>query len=113
MRLKAKGISCVYQELNIVSELSVTDNMFMGNYVTKGKRFLDYAYMDKRVREIMQDMNQDVDPETICAELGMGQRQMIEIGKAILLDAQVLILDEPTSSLGEKEVQELLRRSGC
>lgn len=106
---KAKGISCVYQELNIVTELPVVDNLFMGNYVRKNGGFLDYPYMNKRVYEIMKSMNQQVEPDVICAELGMGMRQMIEIGKAILLDAQVLILDEPTSSLGKKEVQELFR----
>ncbi|MGI6012609.1 MAG: sugar ABC transporter ATP-binding protein [Ruminococcus sp.] len=106
---RAAGISCVYQELNIVTELSVTDNMFMGNYVKKKSGFLDYTYMNRKVEEIMEGMNQSVDPNTLCVELGMGIRQMIEIGKAILLEAQVLILDEPTSSLGEKEVQELFR----
>lgn len=106
---KAEGISCVYQELNIVTELPAVDNLFMGNYVRKKSGFLDYTYMNKRVYEIMESMNQQVEPEAICAELGMGLRQMIEIGKAILLDAQVLILDEPTSSLGEKEVQELFK----
>lgn len=106
---RAAGIACVYQELNIVTELSVTDNMFMGNYVKKKSGFLDYSYMDQKVKEIMSGMNQTVNPSTLCAELGMGLRQMIEIGKAILLEARVLILDEPTSSLGEKEVQELFR----
>lgn len=105
---KEKGISCVYQELNIVTELSVTDNMFMGNYVKKNG-LLDYSFMNQRVNEVMDSMNQSVDANALCAELGMGYRQMIEIGKAILLNAQVLILDEPTSSLGEKETVELFK----
>lgn len=105
---KDEGISCVYQELNIVQELSVTDNMFMGNYIKKGA-LLDYPTMREKVNEIMDSMNQSVDPEALCGELGMGYQQMIEIGKAILMNAQVLILDEPTSSLGEKETQELFK----
>ncbi len=108
MEAKRKGIACVYQELNIVKDLSVTDNLFIGNYVKKG-RLLDYGYMNKRSREILQSMNQEVDPNTLCGELGMGVQQMVEIGKSILLDAKVLILDEPTSSLGEKETEELFR----
>ena len=108
MEAKQKGVACVYQELNIVKELSVTDNLFIGNYVKKGA-LLDYGYMNKRSTEILKSMNQDVNPNTLCGELGMGVQQMVEIGKSILLDAKVLILDEPTSSLGEKETEELFR----
>lgn len=106
---RAKGIACVYQELNIVKELPIVDNMFMGNYVKNKSGFLDYGYMKKKTEEIMESMGQKVSADEICGNLGMGQQQMIEIGRAILLDAQVIILDEPTSSLGEKEAEELFR----
>lgn len=106
---KESGIACVYQELNIVKELSITDNLFLGNYIKNKSGLLDYKYMDQKAAEILSSMNQHIDPNEICGNLGMGQQQMVEIGKAILLDAQVLILDEPTSSLGEKEAEELFR----
>ena len=105
---KHKGIACVYQELNIVREMSVADNLFLGNFRKKeNSRLLDYAYMNSRTREIMQSMNQDINPTVKCGLLGMGQQQMVEIGKAVLQNAKVLILDEPTSSLGEREAGEL------
>jgi ribose transport system ATP-binding protein len=107
MEAKQKGIACVYQELNIVKELPVSDNLFMGNYVKKKSGLLDYSYMNKKSTEILKTMNQDVNPHTLCGEFGMGVQQMIEIGKSILLNAKVIILDEPTSSLGEKETAEL------
>ncbi|MGI6169920.1 MAG: sugar ABC transporter ATP-binding protein [Christensenellales bacterium] len=106
---KKKGISCVYQELNIVKDLSLTDNLFIGNYVKKKSGFLDYKYMKDRAQEIMEIMGQDIGPNKLCGTLGMGQQQMVEIGKAVLLDSQVIILDEPTSSLGKKEVEELFK----
>ena len=108
MDAKRKGIACVYQELNIEKELSVTDNLFLGNYVKAKSGLLDYKHMHGRAREIMSSMNQQVDPNTLCGDLGMGVQQMIEIGKSILMNAKVLVLDEPTSSLGEKEVEELM-----
>lgn len=107
---KKKGIACVYQELNIVAELNATDNMFMGNMKKKGNScFLDYTYMNRKTKEVMQSMNQNIDLTQICGNMGMGQLQMIEIGKSILQEAKVLILDEPTSSLGEQETKELFK----
>lgn len=107
---RSQGIACVYQELNIVPELSVADNLFLGNYKKrKNSCFLDESYMYKKTREIMSMIDSEIDPAAKCCTLGMGQQQMIEIGKAILFEAQVVILDEPTSSLGERETQELFR----
>ena len=106
---REKGIACVYQELNIVKELSITDNMFIGNYVKGKGGLLDYKYMNARAKEIMASMEQNIEPTELCGNQGMGQQQMVEIGKSILLDARVIILDEPTSSLGEKEAAELFR----
>lgn len=97
------GITCVYQELNIVKQLSITDNLFMGIYVKAKNGLLDYKYMHGRAAEIMREMGQDIEPTKLCGQLGMGQQQMVEIGKSVLIDAKVIILDEPTSSLGEKE----------
>lgn len=106
---KRRGVACVYQELNIVKELSIVDNIFMGSYAVGKSGLLDYKYMKKRVREILDGMGQDVPEDSLCQDVGMGCRQMVEIGKAILLESKVLILDEPTSSLGEKETAELFR----
>lgn len=102
---RSAGITCVYQELNSAKEMSITDNLFMGYYVKKKSGLLDYKYMNAKAREIMREMNQNIDPSKLCGQLGMGQQQMVEIGKSILLDAKVIILDEPTSSLGEKEAR--------
>jgi ribose transport system ATP-binding protein len=107
LEAKHLGITCVYQELNIVKDLNITDNLFMGKYVKKKSGMLDYKYMNHKAREIMAQMGQDIEYSTMCGELGIGQQQMIEIGKSILSDAKVVILDEPTSSLGGKEAKML------
>jgi len=99
------GITCVYQELNIAKDLSITDNLFMGKYVKTKTGLLDYKYMNRRAKEVLLEMGQDIEPTKQCGLLGMGQQQMVEIGKSILADSKVIILDEPTSSLGEKESQ--------
>lgn len=105
LEAKNLGITCVYQELNIAKDLSITDNLFMGKYVKNKTGLLDYKYMNKKAKEIMNEMGQDIEPTKQCGLLGMGQQQMVEIGKSILADSKVIILDEPTSSLGEKESQ--------
>ena len=103
----AAGIACVYQELNIEKLLSVTDNIFINKWLKKGL-LLDYDAMHKKAEEVMKSLGQDVDPRKAAGTLGMGVQQMIEIAKAVLIDAKMIIMDEPTSSLGEKEVEQLM-----
>lgn len=105
---RSAGIACVYQELNIVKTLPVVDNIFMGRSLKGKSGLLDYATMNKQARDVMISLGSEVDPKKLCGELGMGVLQMIEIGKCVLLDAKLIIMDEPTSSLGEKEVAQLM-----
>jgi len=103
------GIACVYQELNIVKMLSVTDNIFINKAINRPKSiFLDSAQMDKTAHEVMTRLGHDVDVRKLCGVMGMGVQQMVEIARAILIDAKVIIMDEPTSSLGEKEAAQLM-----
>ena len=104
----AAGIACVYQELNIEKLLSVTDNIFINKWAKKGF-LLDYEGMHKKAAEVMQSLGQDIDPRKAAGTFGMGVQQMIEIAKAVLIDAKMIIMDEPTSSLGEKEVKQLMQ----
>jgi ribose transport system ATP-binding protein len=104
---KQAGIGCVYQELNIIPEMNITDNLFLNYYQKKGI-LLDYESMHKRAAEIMEFMGHPIDPKTICGALGLGVQQMIEIGKSVLSDARLIIMDEPTSSLSAKEVDQLM-----
>lgn len=107
---KVAGISCVYQELNIVKLLSITDNIFMGNTIKKkGSPLLDYAFMHKKAHDLMSSLGQEINPRKICGTLGMGVQQMVEIARALTLDTKLIIMDEPTSSLGEKEVAQLFK----
>ena len=104
----AAGIACVYQELNIEKLLSITDNIFINKWIKKGG-LLDYATMHKKAKEVMLSLGQDVDPTKPAGNFGMGVQQRIEIAKAVLIDAKMIIMDEPTSSLGEKEVEQLMK----
>ena len=104
----AAGIACVYQELNIEPLLSITDNIFINKWLKKGG-LLDYPSMHKKAKEVMESLGQDVDPTKAAGTFGMGVQQMIEIAKAVLIDAKMIIMDEPTSSLGEKEVDQLMK----
>lgn len=103
----AAGIACVYQELNIERLLSVTDNIFINKWLKKGV-LLDYGTMHKKAEDIMNSLGQQIDPRKQAGTMGMGIQQMIEIAKAVLINAKMIIMDEPSSSLGEKEVKQLM-----
>lgn len=106
----ACGISCVYQELNIEPLLSVTDNIFINKWKKNSLGLLDYASMHAKAREVLSSLGLDeVDPSKPAGTFGMGIQQMIEIAKALLINSKVIIMDEPTSSLGEKEVEQLMK----
>lgn len=107
---KLSGIACVYQELNVVKLLSITDNVFMGNTLKKkGSPLLDYAAMHQKTHDLLLSLGQEVNPRKACGTLGMGMQQLVEIARALVLNAKLIIMDEPTSSLGEKEVEQLFR----
>ena len=102
------GIACVYQELNIVKQLSVTDNVFMGRAVKKNG-LLDYPRMHKEAEAALKTLGHpEINVRRECGKLGVGQQQMVEIAKAVSLDAKLIIMDEPTSSLGKDEIAQLM-----
>ena len=101
-----RGVSMVHQELNQVMKRSVAENMMLGRFPKKGV-FIDQKKMNAFTREVLEDLGLDIDPKTKMEDLSVSQRQMIEIAKAVSYDAKILILDEPTSSLTEPEVEKL------
>lgn len=106
---KNVGIGCVYQELNIMPEVNVIDNLFIGDYIKGFGPLLDYNKMATKAADIMNELGQPVNLKTECGKLGIGVQQTIEIGKAILNDTRLIIMDEPTSSLSENEVRQLMK----
>ncbi len=108
VQAREAGIACVYQELNIVSQLSVVDNVFMGRAIKKGP-LLDYAKMEAVAKEALTTLGHpEIDVRAECGKLGIGLQQMVEIAKAVSLDAKLIIMDEPTSSLGKEEIEQLM-----
>lgn len=114
----AHGVAMVHQELNQALRRSVADNIWLGRYPTRGG-LVRQRYMLQKTRELFDDLEIDVDPARIIGTLSVAQRQMVEIAKAVSYDARVLVLDEPTSSLADREVAHLfgmirkLRERGC
>lgn len=100
------GISMVHQELNQVLQRSVMENIWLGRFPMK-KGFIDHQKMYDETKKIFDDLNIDVDPQQKIGDLSVSQRQMIEIGKAVSYNSKIIIFDEPTSSLTEKEVEHL------
>ncbi|WP_439238809.1 galactose/methyl galactoside ABC transporter ATP-binding protein MglA [Lonepinella sp. BR2919] len=102
------GISMVHQELNLVRQRSVMDNLWLGRYPLKGI-FVDHAKMYHDTKAIFDELDIAIDPKEKVANLSVSQMQMIEIAKAFSYHAKIVIMDEPTSSLSEKEVEHLFK----
>ncbi|WP_405838079.1 sugar ABC transporter ATP-binding protein [Streptomyces platensis] len=101
------GIATIYQEFNLVPGLTVAENIFLGRQPRTRLGLVDKQTMRTRAAELLRRVRLDVSPNTPVAELGIARLQMVEIAKALSLDARVLIMDEPTAVLTSEEVETL------
>lgn len=95
------GIVFIHQELNVLFDLTVEENMFLGKEITNRFGVCDKKAMRKEVRRILDILGVSIDPAQKMDELSVGQQQMIEIAKALMVDAKVIIMDEPTRQTHE------------
>ncbi|WP_018685511.1 sugar ABC transporter ATP-binding protein [Actinokineospora enzanensis] len=100
------GVAVIYQHLSLIGTLSVAENVFLGNELTR-RGLVRRAEQRRRTEEALARVGFDVDPDTRVDELPIGRRQQVEIAKALLRDARLLILDEPTASLSPEESRRL------
>jgi ribose transport system ATP-binding protein len=105
------GIACIYQELNLIPHLSVMENIFLGREIRLVNRtpLLDRGTMLANANRLLKDLELNIDPRERTGLLGIGHQQMVEICKAVWANAKLIIMDEPTSSLSEKEAEDLFR----
>ncbi len=107
----AKGIAIIYQETSLFTDMTVLENMFLGHETTKKLfgfiNYIDYKSMRKRAKETFKKLGMEVDLDAYVKDLGVASKQMVEIAKALTYDADILILDEPTAALTNKEVKAL------
>ncbi|WP_455538757.1 sugar ABC transporter ATP-binding protein [Terrisporobacter sp.] len=103
-----KGIAIIHQELNLVNDLSIGENIFLGREPKKGFR-IDFNKMHADSEVLLKRLNIDKDPRELVENLSIGEKQMIEIAKALSLDAKIIIMDEPTDALTEKETKSLFK----
>jgi len=104
---EATGIAIIHQELNLVPYLTITENIFLGSELTNAWGVLDKKKMREKARQLVKRLNLDIDPDTKISTLKVGQQQLIEIAKALHVDAAIIIMDEPTSAISDKEVENL------
>jgi len=106
---ESAGISIIHQELNLVEQLSAAANVFLGRERRTAWGWLDQAAMDHQAAELFEQLECHIDPQRPVGELRVGDQQLIEIAKALSLESDILIMDEPTSALTESEVARLFR----
>ena len=112
------GIAFIHQELNLVNDLAIYENMFIGHELRKKNRFLDSAAMIAKTNEVFKKMDLDLDPRIMVRDLDASYKQIVEIARALLMEASIIIMDEPTTSLTEPEIRRVfdmmntLRKSG-
>ncbi|MDA0832152.1 MAG: sugar ABC transporter ATP-binding protein [Planctomycetota bacterium] len=103
------GISIIHQELNLVNELSVAANIFLGREFKNRMGWLDDRRMEYEAQAIFNELECHIDPKRPVYELRVGDQQLVEIAKALSLNAEILVMDEPTSALTSSEVDRLFR----
>ncbi len=105
------GVSTIYQEFNLVPEMSVAENIFLGREPLLNRRLgiVDRGKLFRQTREVLSNFDIQVAPETIVKRLGIAQQQMVEIAKALSLNARVIVMDEPTAVLTAHEIEHLFK----
>ena len=103
-----KGIAIIHQELNLVNDLSIGENIFLGREPKKGFR-IDFNKLHADSQVLLEKLNINKDSRELVENLSIGEKQMIEIAKALSLDAKIIIMDEPTDALTEKETDSLFK----
>lgn len=101
------GIVFIHQELNVLFDLTVEENLFIGKEIKKGFGFCDQKAMRKKAEEALKNLGVSISPKEVMSNLSVGQQQMIEICKALMVDAKVIIMDEPTAALTQSETKVL------
>lgn len=107
-----RGIGMIYQELNLVPDLTVAENISLGVMPHRGP-FVNYPAVTARARNVLSELDADIDPSARLGDLAISQRQLVEIAKVVVRQPGIVVFDEPTSSLGEKETRvlfEVIRR---
>ena len=104
---QANAIAMIHQELNLVPELNVFENIFLGRELKTPLGIIDRRAMRRAAHDLMADLGLDIDPDRFINQLRVGRRQLVEIAKALSLDSRIIIMDEPTSALSEAEVNYL------
>lgn len=113
------GISIIHQELNLIPELTVAENIYLGREFVSTVGRIKWKKMFQEADKILKSLNLKFSSKTLLGNLGLGERQMVEIAKALSIEARVIIMDEPTDTLTEKETESLfrvineLREQGC
>ena len=102
------GVSIIHQELSLAPNLSVRDNIFLGREIRTATG-VDFAEEARQTRLLLEELEEDIDPTTLVADLRLGQQQIVEIARALSVDARILIMDEPTSALSASEVEVLFK----
>lgn len=105
------GIGVVYQELNLIPDLSVEENLFLTNEPLKNKFFgvINWRETNSNAKKVLKQFHLDVDPHEKVGTLGVGKQQMVEIAKCLVKETKIIILDEPTASLSGSEIDQLVK----
>lgn len=106
---EAKRIAFIHQELNLLNDMSIVDNMFLGKELKKTFGLLDKKAMREMVNEKLKLLGLNVNPNTLVKDIPVGERQLVEIAKALLMDTKLIIMDEPTAALTDKEIDLLFK----
>ena len=104
----ANGITIIFQELNLVDELSITENIFAGRLAPKGG-LINWKQLHAKAKELLERVGFDVAPTTLVGELTVAGKQMVEIAKALNRDARIILMDEPSATLTKKELDALFQ----
>lgn len=103
------GISVIYQELNLIPDLTIAENLFIGEFGQKKGRLVSQKELNKKAREVLERIKFDIDPGIRVSRLSVGYMQMVEVAKALCRNAKILILDEPTAVLTTSEAEKLFQ----
>ena len=101
------GISAIHQESVMFDELTVTENIFIGNHLTKSNGLVDWSSMQDKTHQLLKDLEANIEPNEKIKDLSIAQRHIVQISRSLIHDADIVIMDEPTASLSQKEINEL------